>query len=139
MCVDEYAFSVPQNTGNLGFIRDFSAQNGYDCPIMSVDLSMPFMRRCFNNPVALLCRNDGVTDAVDAFLEVVLPPHLLLQSASLPYTRSGDTLHIPLGNFEALSHRNIGLAVVPDCDSTELGASLCISARTILLALVLFP
>ena len=129
VCVDEYTFSVPQNTDNLSVVQDFSAQNGYDCPIMSVDFSMPFMRRCFNSPVSLLCRNDGVTDAVDAMLEVILPPHLLLQSASLPYTLSGDTLRIHFNTFEALSYQYISLVVVPDCDSTELGQSLCISAH----------
>ncbi len=128
-CTDVLPFSVPQDTGNLTVVKDFAAQNGFDCPIMSVNLGIPFLRRCFNSYVTLRCCNDGVMDAQNALLEVLLPPYLALQSASYPYTLSGDTLRIQFDTFEALTCKQVSLVVIPDCDSTEIGEAMCITAR----------
>jgi hypothetical protein len=97
---------------------------------MSIDIGAAFLRRCFDNYMVLRCCNDGILDAINASLEVILPPHLdLISVGYASYSLSGDTLRIELDTFKALTCRYIGLVVKPNCDSSALGESMCISAR----------
>ncbi len=128
-CIEEYTFSMPQGASDTTVTLNFAAQHGYDCPVMSIDIGAAFLRRCFDNYMSLRCCNDGVLDAINASVAVILPPHLDLISVSVPYTLNGDTLRIEMDTFKALTCRYIGLVVKPNCDSSTLGESMCFSAR----------
>ena len=120
---------VPPDSSDYTLQLDVPIQAVGECPVLTVDLAAPFLRRCFDNNYALKCCNYGNASAEDAYAEVILPPHLWMQSASHPYSQSGQTLTFPLGTLDPFECVDIHFIVIPDCDSTELGESMCLSAR----------
>jgi uncharacterized repeat protein (TIGR01451 family) len=120
---------VPPDSSGYTLPLDVPVRAVGDCPVMTVDLGVPFLRRCFNNTYTVKCCNEGNQTATDAFVEVYLPQHLLLQSASMPYVLTGNKITFQLGAVEPFGCVNIQMVVLPDCDSTVLGQSMCVSAQ----------
>lgn len=128
-CQLPYTGYIPPDSSDYTLTVDAPVQSAFDCPVMTVDLATPFLRRCFNNPYAIRCCNYGNQTAADAYVEVYLPPHLLVQNASAPFTQNGQQLTFDLGNVAPFECIDIQLVVKPDCDSTELGQAMCVSAH----------
>ncbi|MBC7774325.1 MAG: hypothetical protein H7246_02720, partial [Phycisphaerae bacterium] len=81
---------------------DFSVQAVYDCPLLDVDLSTPYMRRCYENTYYVRYFNYGTAAAPNALISIELDPFLTVTGSNLPYTQSGDTLFFSVGQVEAL-------------------------------------
>lgn len=127
-CVPVVEGVAPDTVGAV-VPADFAIWNVYECPVMTVEVGAGFLRHCYDNTYAVSCRNNGSATADNAYVEVYLPPHLLLQSASLPFVQNGDTLTFALGTVEPQQSVGIQLVLRPDCDSTGLGQSMCVSAH----------
>ncbi|MCK6692720.1 MAG: hypothetical protein L6Q97_11535, partial [Thermoanaerobaculia bacterium] len=128
-CTPSYTGTIPPDSSNYTLYLDAPIKSVFDCPVMTVDLAVPRLRRCFNNTYALQCCNYGNQAATDAYVEVYLPPHLLIQSASQNYTQDGLKVTFSLGTVGPFECRDIQMVVLPDCDSTVLGQSMCVSAH----------
>ena len=78
---------------------DFPAQAIADCPYLTVDISAPFLRRCFDNNYYVHYCNDGTVTANDATVEVTLDPYLTYNSSTLPLaSQNGNTLTFDIGD-----------------------------------------
>ncbi|MBV6443540.1 MAG: Ycf48-like protein [Saprospiraceae bacterium] len=109
---------------------DFSAVALSECPLMTVDLSMPTLRRCFDNSVFLNYCNQGAETAIDARVDVMLDPFLALITASLPAIDMGNnTYRFDLGDIPPGGCGQFRLTVHVNCDSTVLGQTHCIAAH----------
>jgi len=108
---------------------DFSVQAVYDCPLLDVDLSTPYMRRCYENTYYVRYFNYGTAAAPNALIFIVLDPFLTATGSNLPYTQSGDTLFFSVGQVESLEGGNFYLTATLDCDSTVLGQTHCTEAH----------
>jgi len=64
----------------------FTGQAAVDCPSMSVEISTPFLRRCFDNTYFVQYCNNGTIAAENAFVEVQLDPTFKFVSSSIPGT-----------------------------------------------------
>lgn len=128
-CQLPYSGYIPPDSSDYTLTVDAPVQSAFDCPVMTVDLAAPFLRYCVNNTYAIRCCNYGNQTAADAYVEVYLPPHLLVQGASAPFTQNGQQLTFELGDVNPFECIDIQLVVKPDCDSTELGQSMCVSAH----------
>ncbi len=128
-CTPSYTGTIPPDSSNYTLYLDAPIKSVFDCPVMTVDLAVPRLRRCFNNTYALQCCNYGNQAATDAYVEVYLPPHFLIQSASQNYTQDGLKVTFSLGTVGPFECRDIQMVVLPDCDSTVLGQSMCVSAH----------
>lgn len=128
-CAPSITGTIPPDSSGYTLQLDGAIQSVFDCPVMTVDLATPRLRRCFNNTYALQCCNYGNQAATGAYVEVYLPPHLLLQSASHAYTQDGQKVTFPLGAVGPFECIDIQMGVLPDCDSTVLGEALCVSAH----------
>ena len=128
-CQLPYTGYIHPDSSDYTLQLDAPIQSIFDCPVMSVDLAAPRLRRCFNNTYAIQCCNYGNQAADSAYVELYLPPHLLVQSASAPFMQNDLTLRFELGAVEPFECIDIQLVVKPDCDSTEIGQAICVSAH----------
>lgn len=109
---------------------DFAIQGVSSCPVMQVDISTPFLRRCVENRYTVRYCNIGSLAAADARLEVVLDPHLeLVQVVNGPVFTGTDTLVFDLGTVNAQQCGRFEIIVQHDCSETIEGQAHCVSAR----------
>ncbi len=99
-----------------------------NCPWPTVQLSAPFLRRCFSNTYNVHYANEGSVTADSAEVTVELDPLLSLQSASLPYTSpGGNTYKFFVGDLAPLESGSFQLSLLLSCDA-EPGQTHCSSA-----------
>jgi uncharacterized repeat protein (TIGR01451 family) len=97
---------------------------------MTVDISAPFLRRCFDNNYYVHYCNEGTVTAEDASVEVVLDPNFTYVSSSIPpASQNGNTLTFNLGDVAVNDCGNFHITANLSCDSTILGQTHCTSAH----------
>lgn len=126
-CEDSIQVNVLQPGDTL--YADFPVQAVYECPLLDVDLSVPFLRRCHDNTYTVRYYNYGTAPAPDAWISVVLDSYLSPVSSTLPYTQAGDTLWFHAGDVPELSGGSFQFTAYLDCDSTVLGQTHCTEAH----------
>lgn len=110
-------------------IVDFQVQKLADCPLMSVDISTPFLRRCFDTKYIVNYCNEGTLDADDAYIIVTLDNDIEFQEASEDYTDLGNNTYqfdlatVPIGDCGIII-----LDVFTPC-TVGLGETLCAEAH----------
>ncbi|MFM9947442.1 MAG: T9SS type A sorting domain-containing protein [Saprospiraceae bacterium] len=109
---------------------DFAATPLAFCPLMTVDLAIPQLRRCFNNQIYVSYCNQGTEPAYDAWVDIFLDPFLSLVSSGQPHENLGNnTYRFSLGDVQAEECAQFQLTVYVDCGSTVLSQTHCISAH----------
>ncbi len=126
-CVGTVQVAIP-DTGSVAVVQDFPIQILEECPFMSLDISTPILRRCFQNQYTVNYCNEGTIAADSAYVQVVLDPLLHFNSSGIPHTQNGDTLRFSLGTVPSLECGSFSFNVTVDCDSTALGETICVSA-----------
>jgi uncharacterized repeat protein (TIGR01451 family) len=108
---------------------DFAAQAAVECPLMQVDVSVPFLRRCFDNIYTVHYCNEGTVTAEDAAVEIQLDPYLSLVSAELPFQDlDGNRYRFELGEVPINTCDFFRFTVYVDCEETVLGQTHCVEA-----------
>ncbi len=101
-----------------------------DCPLMQVDISTPFLRRCFDNNYYVNYCNIGTVTTEDASVEIEIDEYLTVLNSSIPFTINSEGLYVfdveELGIGECGS---FNFSAFLDCDSTILGQTHCVSAH----------
>ena len=109
---------------------DFPVQSAIDCPLLTVDISAPFLRRCFESRYSVSYRNDGTQMAEDAQIEVILDEALSLIDTTYPLTQQfGNSYWFDLGDLDVGESGMFYIDVMVDCDSTVLGQTHCSEAH----------
>lgn len=124
-CDNDIAISLP-SVGDEA-TADFVGTAVSFCPAMEVEISTPFLRRCFDNTYSISYCNYGTAEATDAYIEIELDDFLTVVSASEPFTQVGQTLTFDLGTVD-LGCGTINLVVNVSCDA-ELGQTHCAVAE----------
>ncbi|MEM8908782.1 MAG: hypothetical protein AAGD05_13125, partial [Bacteroidota bacterium] len=119
-----------ENLGSAGVTNAaFSAQATTECPLMVVDLSTPFLRRCFDNTYHVNYCNDGTALAEDVQVEIELDPFLDFISASIPHTVNSDGLYVfEVGEMSLGECGSFSITANLNCEAT-LGQTHCTSAE----------
>ncbi|TXF85418.1 hypothetical protein FUA23_20615 [Neolewinella aurantiaca] len=99
-----------------------------DCPQLTTDVSMPFLRRCFSSNAWVEYENVGAVTAEDAELVVTLDDFFVNVTANEDFTRDGNTLIFQLGDLPPFSSGRILLFFVVSCDAV-LGQAHCVEAN----------
>jgi uncharacterized repeat protein (TIGR01451 family) len=125
------ADSILINFADTGLVKtvEFPMQSIADCPMMTVDIFTPRLRRCFGNYVGVNYCNLGSTEAQNAEITITMDTGLDFNSASIGSTQSGQQITFPIGNVAVGQCGSFYLFVTPNCDSTELGQTLCLNAH----------
>lgn len=105
---------------------DLQAQAVMSCPAMSVDIEIPFLRRCFDtNKYRVQYCNLGTTTGEDAFVVVELDDLLTVVESSLSYTELPDnTFQFDLGDVEPGECGQFTITVEVSCDA-DFEQALC--------------
>lgn len=126
-CEDSIPVLIDHFTQNI--LSDFPVQAAYNCPLLYVDITAPYLTRCFENPYIVHYFNYGPAPAANATVSIIPDPFLTVSGASLPYTTAGDTLIFNVGEVPSLAGGDFALTTLLDCDSTVLGQVHCTAAH----------
>jgi uncharacterized repeat protein (TIGR01451 family) len=126
-CAGDVPISV-LDTGIVSLTQDLPIQSLVDCPFMTIDIATPVLRRCFANNYSVHYCNEGTVAADSAYIKIHLSPLLDFNFASIPHTQIGNTLYFSLGSVPSLECGDFTFNVTVNCDSTQLGQTLCVSA-----------
>jgi hypothetical protein len=98
------------------------------CPQLTTDVSIPFLRRCFSSNAWVAYENVGAVTAENAELVVTLDDFFTNVTANESFTRDGNTFTFQLGDLPAFASGIIAFSFIVDCDA-NLGQSHCIEAN----------
>lgn len=108
---------------------DFPLQALFDCPQMVVDLSVPFLRRCFSTSYHVQYCNEGTVTATSAYIEIEFDDFLTVQSSTIPWTTvNGNTYTFSLGDVAPGDCGTFSVQVETSCNAV-LGQTHCTSAH----------
>lgn len=121
---------VPVLVGDTGYqVLNLSATSIYNCPVMTVDVGAPFLRRCFENQLTVKYANNGSTVAEDAFIEVDFDDYLTVIESTHPWSSTLDnTYTFPVGNILPGQHGYFHITALVSCEAA-LGQTHCIEAH----------
>lgn len=109
---------------------NFIALSLANCPLISVNVAAPQLRRCFNNYVYLEYCNQGTEPADSAWIDVILDPFLSLINSDQPHEILGNnTIRFFIGDVPSGECDQFQLTVYVNCDSTVIGQTHCIYAH----------
>ncbi|WP_273446871.1 SdrD B-like domain-containing protein [Neolewinella agarilytica] len=98
------------------------------CPLLSTGVTIPFLRRCFDNYAYVEYENTGSATALDAELTVTLDDFLINATPSIPATRRvGQTFTFDLGDVPPFTSVRIYFEFTVGCNA-QLGQTHCIEA-----------
>jgi hypothetical protein len=108
---------------------NFSVLTLADCPLLRVDLTASFFRRCFSSGGSVAFCNQGTATAIGATVRLIFNNLVTFESASVPFTQlaPGDFL-FQIGDVAALECGQFSFQYFVSCDAV-LGQTLCISAQ----------
>jgi hypothetical protein len=99
-CDLSYTLTPDDFDGLINLNYDFAAQLQDDCYNMHVDISAPFLRRCFESYYVINYCNYGAETAEEAYVEVTLDDYITYSSSSFPFSSvDGNTYTFELGNI----------------------------------------
>ncbi len=109
--------------------QNFSAQAMVDCPDLVVNISAPFLRRCFESTYTVNYCNTGTALAEDAYIEVELDSELDYTSSTLvPSTVQGQVLRFDIGDIDRGQCGEFKITVEVNCEGVLLGQAHCTTA-----------
>ncbi|MCC6725882.1 MAG: T9SS type A sorting domain-containing protein [Saprospiraceae bacterium] len=109
---------------------DLPMQGAINCPLMTVEISTPFLRQCNQGYYAVSYCNYGVVPAVGATVAITLDPEIHFSSATAPLlSQNGQVLLFDLGNVGTFDCDYFKIYFTIDCDLTLIGQTLCSDAH----------
>jgi hypothetical protein len=98
------------------------------CPQLTTDVSLPFLRRCFSSHAWVEYENVGAVTANNAELVVTLDDFFTNVTANADFTQDGNTYTFQLGDLPPFASGQIFFSFVVSCDA-NLGQSHCVEAN----------
>ncbi|MBK8966932.1 MAG: T9SS type A sorting domain-containing protein [Lewinellaceae bacterium] len=99
------------------------------CPYLTVNLSAPLLRRCFDVNYLVFYKNEGTAPAPGAYVEVSLDSFFIFQNSSVPVAaQNGLVYRFDLGTLEPGQSDYISIWLNISCDAA-LGQTHCMSAH----------
>ena len=109
---------------------DFAVIALSECPLMTADIAIPALNRCFDNTVYVHYCNQGSEPAENSWVEVTLDPYLSFVNTAQPYFSVGNNVyHFLTGDVAPGECNTFSFTVHVDCDSTVPGQTHCVLAH----------
>ena len=127
LCEDELNVIVDAN--QLTDTIDFLSQAAASCANLSLDLSTPLLRRCFENYYTIRVRNTGPQASTGTELVLYLDPFFEFHSATIPYQQlDATTVSFDMGTLELNADVTFRIYFKLSCDA-KLGMEHCLSGK----------
>ena len=136
---DTIALSIPNQLTTIDTSFAMNA-NAY-CPLLTVSLSTPFLRRCFPGNYYLSYINNGTAVAQNAYIDVDFDSYLIIDTANItvPWSLiSANVYRFTIGDVGIGGTGAITIPLLVSCNSI-LGQTLCSSASIYPTSNCLFP
>jgi photosystem II stability/assembly factor-like uncharacterized protein len=99
------------------------------CPALQVDISTPFLRRCFENKYTVRYCNKGTSQAQNVTIEILLDTFMVFVSASVPLiTQDGHLFTFDIGEVDIFECDFFEIYVTLSCEAS-LGEEHCVEAK----------
>lgn len=109
---------------------DHVSQAIVDCPLLTVDISAAFLRRCFENTYHVNYCNLGTTLVEEAEVVITLDSTFSFINSSIPWTnQENQSYTFPVGELDVGECGHFTLTFYIDCDNTVLGQTHCTEAH----------
>lgn len=126
ICENDQLLNV-QDTGLIEY-PNFVLQSAEDCPFLTVDVSTPFLRRCFDNTYQVNYCNSGTIPAADAAVQLFLDSSFTFIESSIPFSAEDGLLYtFPVGDVAVGECGKFYLTINLSCEAI-LGQSHCLEA-----------
>ena len=126
-CQSTYNTTVNDNNDIIAL--DIPLQNNGDCAEITMDISTPFLRRCFDNSYYLNIKNKGPQIAENINITVMLDSFFIYKSSNLsPINIEGLNLEYYIPELAIEQSIIIKIVVEVSCDS-EIGTLHCINVK----------
>jgi hypothetical protein len=100
------------------------------CTNLTVSLTAPMLRRCFENTYYVNYCNNGTVNATNAYIDVRLDPYLDFNTSAQAFTNLGNyVFRFFVGNVETGKCGSFSFNATVNCDSTILGQTHCTEAH----------
>ena len=127
LCENE--FNVIMDANQLTDTIDFLSQATAPCANLSLDLSTPLLRRCFENYYTIRVRNTGPQASTGTSLVLYLDPFFEFHSATIPYQQiDATTVSFDMGTLELNADITFRIYFQLSCQA-ELGLEHCLSGK----------
>lgn len=112
-------------------VVDFPEDPIIDCPYMLVDVSTPLVRICSTSVYYINYDNLGTIDADSVYVEVLMDPHYIIDSASIPWElpQVGNLYVFDLGTVPFETGGTFRMYTQLPCDSALLGQTHCVQTH----------
>jgi Secretion system C-terminal sorting domain len=111
-------------------VSNFALKAKKDCITSDVQVSTPWLRRCFSNTYSVNYQNTGTLNLPNAYIVLSLDKDLEMQSATLPYTDLGNHQYqVNLGNLVIGAVGTFSFVAKLSCQNTVIGQTHCVEAR----------
>ncbi|WP_367388803.1 T9SS type A sorting domain-containing protein [Lewinella sp. LCG006] len=109
---------------------DFPVEPTLLCPLITANVSVPLLRRCFDNIYTVRVCNEGTQVADDTHISITLDEFFVYQTSTLdPVEVGGQTYTFALGDLPSGTCTTFNLTVNLSCEA-ELGQEHCVSWST---------
>ncbi len=109
---------------------DFPLQANILCPFLTVDISTPFLRRCFPNTYSVNYCNYGTAVAEDTYLEITFDQYINVDSSDVPWSSvQGDTYTFLLDSVAIGECDGFNIYTTMACDTSIIGFTHCVEAH----------
>lgn len=126
VCENDLPLNV-QDTGLIDY-PNFVLQTIEDCPFLNVDVSTPFLRRCFDNTYQISYCNAGTVTAVNAEVQLLLDSSFTFVESSIPFSAVDGLLYtFSVGDIGVGECGKFSLTINLSCEAF-LGQSHCLEA-----------
>lgn len=129
-CQNSYLVAdIPIGQGTSSFTNDFGIAVESNCAALSVDLTAPFLRRCFTSTYWVNYCNYGGAFAEGVTVQVDLDPNVTFLNSPLPWISAADgKFNFELGTLPGGTCDRFPIHVRVNCES-DFGATHCSSAK----------
>jgi len=101
-----------------------------ECHSLSVDVGSTRLRTCGSTNYTVSYCNEGTVEALDAYVEIHLPPELSLRDSDIPgIDLGGNVWRFELGTLELFNCDNFRFRVITQCDNSIVNQTLCVEAK----------
>lgn len=126
VCDNPQSYTFINNQDSV--YMDFGLQGNMACTDPVVEISAPFLVRCFENGIYVNYCNNGTIAAEDVVVTVTLDSFIIVNNISqTPSSQSGFTYTFDIGTLGIFECGDIVFDVEIDCEA-ELGTEQCYSA-----------
>lgn len=121
--------NITAGSNDTNLDKDFGIRADSPCPELYLDVSAPFLRRCFESIYWVNYCNYGGISAKDTEIRIVFDDYLEVLESAFPWSsEDGQTYTFDVGDVSPGDCGRFSIKVLISCDA-ELGQSHCTEAK----------